>query len=83
MRVSLDAVEAWFAQRSMVAAAYGNDSVLCIALEADQGSDLKALVTQLGADLTVHPSALKLSAMAQLPRLSSGKVDYSCLQTMS
>ena len=83
VRVSLDAVEAWFAQRSMVAAAYGNDSVLCIALEADQGSDLKALVTQLGADLTVHPSALKLSAMAQLPRLSSGKVDYSCLQTMS
>ena len=83
VRVSLDAVEAWFAQRSLLAAAYGADNELCVALEADMLVDTKALVIQLGADLTIHPSALRLRAMKQLPRLSSGKVDYSCLQTIS
>ncbi len=82
VRVSLDAVEAWFAQRSMVAAAYGNDRALWIAMEADPERDLKALANQLSANLTIHPSALKLRAMTQLPRLSSGKVDYLCLQNM-
>ena len=82
VRVSLDAVEAWFAQRSMLAAAYGEDNALCVALEVDLEIDTKALATRLGADLTIHPSAVKLRAVAQLPRLSSGKVDYSCLQTM-
>ncbi len=83
VRVSLDAVEAWFSQRFMVAAAHGNDSALWISLEADPRWDIKALVTQLSADLTIHPSALKLRTIAQLPRLSSGKVDYSCLKNIS
>ena len=83
VRVSLDAVESWFAQRSLLAAAYGDDTALCVALEADLEVDTKALATQLSADLTIHPSALKLRTVEQLPRLSSGKVDYSCLQTMS
>lgn len=82
VRVSLDAIEAWFAQRSMLAAAYGEDNALCVALEVDLAVDTKALATQLGADLTIHPSAMKLRAVVQLPRLSSGKVDYLCLQTM-
>lgn len=82
VRVSLDAVEAWFAQRSILAAAYGEDNALFIALEVDLDFDTKALATQLGADFTIHPSAMKLLSIAQLPRLSSGKVDYSCLQTM-
>jgi long-chain acyl-CoA synthetase len=82
VRVSLDAVEAWFAQRSMLAAAYGEDNALCVALEVDLKVDLKALAAQLEADLTIHPSAMRLRALARLPRLSSGKLDYSCLQAM-
>jgi long-chain acyl-CoA synthetase len=82
VRISLDAVEAWFANRSMVAAAYGDDNALWVALQADPALDIKALVTQLGEDLTIHPSALKLRVLVQLPRLISGKVDYSCLQNL-
>lgn len=82
VRVSLDAIETWFSQRSMLAAAYGKDNALRVVLEADLDVDIKVLTTQLAEDLTIHPSAMKLSALTQLPRLSSGKVDYSCLQTM-
>jgi acyl-coenzyme A synthetase/AMP-(fatty) acid ligase len=82
VRISLDAVEAWFAQRSMVAAAYGDDNVLWVALQAEPALDTMALVIQLSADLTIHTSALKLRAVMELPRLTSGKVNYSCLKTM-
>jgi acyl-coenzyme A synthetase/AMP-(fatty) acid ligase len=82
VRISLDAIEVWFAQRSMLAAAYGEDNALNIALEVNLEIDTKALTNQLGKDLTIHPSAVNLRAVAQLPRLSSGKVDYLCLQTM-
>jgi long-chain acyl-CoA synthetase len=83
VRVSLDDVEDWFTQRSMVAAAYGDDNALWIALQADPAYDTKALATQLSKDLTIHPTALKLRALLELPRLSSGKVDYSCLKVIS
>lgn len=81
VRVSLDAVEAWYAERDIVAAAYGQDDHLKVMIEATQSPRQDEETKQLAATMQIHPSALAVSAMPVLPRLNTGKVDYSCLNT--
>lgn len=82
VRVSLDAVEVWCAQRALVGAAHGRDDLLCVSVEGDECCNLQQHAQALAADLRIHPSALKLRVITALPRLSSGKVDYLCLNAM-
>jgi len=80
VRVSLDAVEAWYAEREVVAAAYGRDDHLKVMIEARSHVDNDES-KQLAAILQIHPSAITISALPILPRLNAGKIDYSCLNT--
>lgn len=79
VRVSLDAVECWYAERGIVAAAYGYDDHLHVMIEAFQSSPQDEEAKQLAAAMQIHPSALTVSGMHVLPRMNSGKVDYKCL----
>lgn len=81
VRVSLDVVEAWYAERGIVAAVYGHDDHLKVMIEATQSRPQDEEVKQLAATMQIHPSALTVSAIPVLPRLNTGKVDYSCLNT--
>lgn len=79
IRVSLDAVEAWYSARGIVAAAYGRDDHIKVMIESVQSHPPDEEAKQLAAAMQIHPSALTVSAMPVLPRLNTGKVDYSCL----
>jgi len=81
VRLSLDAVEAWYAERGITAAAYGHDDHLQVMIEATQSCPQDDAVNQLAATMQIHPSALTVSAMPVLPRMNSGKVDYSFLNS--
>lgn len=81
VRVSLDAVEAWYAERGIVAASYGQDDHLKVMIEASQSHLCDDETKQLAATMQIHPSALSISIMPILPRLNTGKIDYSCLNT--
>lgn len=82
VRVSLDAVETWFSRRGLLAASYGHDDQLCVAIESKEASLGQDCATAMCKEMGIHPSALKVSVFAQLPRFSSGKVDYPCLNAM-
>jgi long-chain acyl-CoA synthetase len=76
VRLSLDAVEAWFADRGYSAVALGRDDALCVTLEGADTHSTAAIGADLCAAMKIHPSALSLTMRPQLPRLGSGKVDY-------
>ncbi|WVN42148.1 AMP-binding protein [beta proteobacterium MWH-UniP1] len=80
VRLSVDAVETWFAQHGVVAAAYGSDDCLQVTLECVQQDKCKDFAKILSTVMRIHPSALNVSAISVLPRLATGKVDYSCLE---
>jgi acyl-coenzyme A synthetase/AMP-(fatty) acid ligase len=79
VRVSLDAVEAWFAEKAIVAAAHGRDDHLKVSVEGLDNALVEVESKALVNAMQIHPSALTISTFQSLPRLSSGKVDYSCL----
>ena len=79
VRVSLDSVEEWFSSRGLVAAAHGHDDMLNVSVELANGIDFDACGNLLASSLSIHPSALKVHLLAELPRLNSGKVNYQCL----
>jgi long-chain acyl-CoA synthetase len=79
VRVSLDAVEAWYAERGIVAVSYGQDDHLKVMIEAPSIDDDE--IKHLAATIQIHPSAITISNMSILPRLNTGKIDYSCLNS--
>lgn len=77
-RVSLDDIERWLVGRADAVAVQGDDSVIIVAVG---GEDVDPQVRlDLAEYLGVHPSGIKLSAVAELPLLSSGKVDLQTLR---
>ena len=79
VRVSLDAVEEWFAQKEIVAAAHGRDDHLQVSIEGLDDGLVDVEAKAIANSMQIHPSALTISIVQSLPRLSSGKVDYQCL----
>lgn len=79
VRVSLDAVESWFAEKEIVAAAHGRDDHLMVSIEGLDNAQVEVEVKALSKAMQIHPSALTISILQSLPRLNSGKVDYQCL----
>jgi len=80
VRVSLDAVEAWFAEKGIVAAAHGRDDHLKVSIEGLDNAQFELEGKELADAMQIHPSALTISIVQSLPRLNSGKVDYPCLK---
>ncbi|MDG1109915.1 MAG: AMP-binding protein [Burkholderiaceae bacterium] len=81
VRISLDAVEAWYAERGIVAAAYGQDDHLKVMIEATTSLLIDDETKQLAEIMKIHPSAIMISRLPILPRLNTGKIDYSCLNS--
>lgn len=79
IRLSLDAVEQILAHKGYACAAYGRDDLLVISIEHNGVIDTIPLVTELATTLAIHPTAVKIKVIPNLPRLSSGKLDYLCL----
>ncbi|MCA3029322.1 MAG: AMP-binding protein [Rhodocyclaceae bacterium] len=79
VRVSLDAVESLLANQGFHAAAFGNDDSLNVCLYGPNAGDPKSIRTQLSANLMINESAISVFRVAELPRLSNGKVDYQTL----
>lgn len=81
VRLSLDAVEAWFSERGIVAAAHGHDDCLQVTIEGGGDRAKPKEVEALCNAMRLHHSAVSISVLPKLPRLGSGKVDYRCLNT--
>lgn len=79
VRVSLASVETWFQQKGFSSAAYGRDDFLMVTIEGDEDIQTTGLIKELSEVIQVHLSALNITVLPKLPRLSSGKVDYQCL----
>ena len=79
VRVSLTSVESWFQQKGFSAAAYGRDDFLMVTIERGEEIQTAELIKELSEAIQVHLSALNITVLPKLPRLSSGKVDYQCL----
>lgn len=81
VRVGHDAVEAGLAERGVVAAVFGGDAGLRVAYE---GGRAAGQVADLAAEIAaVMRGRVEAFAVAALPRLASGKVDYSALERMA
>lgn len=78
VRVDLDAVEHAAAALAPAAALAGDDRILvwCEGLAAARANEVAALV---GAELGIHRTAVRVTAIDRLPRRASGKVDYDAL----
>jgi acyl-coenzyme A synthetase/AMP-(fatty) acid ligase len=79
VRVSLTSVESWFQQKGFSAAAFGRDDFLIVTIEGSEEIQTAGLIKELSEAIQVHLSALNITVLPKLPRLSSGKVDYQCL----
>ncbi|MBB3444211.1 AMP-binding protein [Rhizobium sp. BK379] len=77
LRISLDEVERWFAGRSIVAAAVGNDTKLAVFSESALVGDFAG---ELAAWLKLPPSSVLGRQITKIPRSASGKVDYQSLK---
>jgi long-chain acyl-CoA synthetase len=81
VRISLDAIETWFADRNIVVAAHGHDDYLQVTIESDNFEVGVKEASAVMAAMRIHPSAMSISTVPVLPRSSSGKVDYQWLNT--
>ncbi len=79
VRVSLDAIESWYAEKNIVAAAHGYDDHLYISIESSIEGSNDAISKALADEMHIHLSALTIRKLSKLPRLKTGKLDYSCL----
>ncbi|NIE66600.1 AMP-binding protein [Burkholderia sp. Ax-1719] len=83
VRVSLDAVERIVADMGVVCAAHGADDKLVIHAEQAPQWSAPTLRADLAQRIGVHPSAIAVNTLTELPRLPTGKVDYPCLSQLS
>jgi acyl-coenzyme A synthetase/AMP-(fatty) acid ligase len=82
-RISLDAVEQWATTKGHTCAAHGQDDRLVLHVAQTPQTNTDALRAAVASTLGVHVSAITVAALPELPRLPSGKVDYSCLSQLS
>jgi hypothetical protein len=75
----LASVETWLQLKGFSSAAYGRDDFLMVTIEGDEDIQTTVLIKELSEVIQVHLSALNITVLPKLPRLSSGKVDYQCL----
>ncbi|MDP3853500.1 AMP-binding protein [Phenylobacterium sp.] len=77
LRIGLDEVEAALQRRGLKAAVAGDDGLVAIAVLAP--ADPAAIADDLAEDFSLPIAAFEVSAVADLPTLASGKVDYQAI----
>jgi long-chain acyl-CoA synthetase len=78
-RVNLDSLQNSLSPLAQDLAIIGRDDQIIIVAVSDNDKDLALNVFDR---LSVHPSQVRIELMEQLPRLSSGKVDYVTLSKL-
>ncbi|WP_115788493.1 AMP-binding protein [Arthrobacter silvisoli] len=81
LRIDLGQVEAMLAELGIAAAAAGTDEKLVVAVEGDHDTKLLAKIVTQG--LGLPRAALKMYAVAALPRFSTGKTDYPAVLALA
>lgn len=78
VRVSLDDVDGWLQQRGTAVAVQGDDSieVFMVNHELEPAELRRSLAAYLG----LHLTGVRITAVDELPLLSSGKIDFVTLQ---
>jgi long-chain acyl-CoA synthetase len=82
IRVSLDAVEEIATSKGLKCAAHGVDDRLKLFVVESPQLNPCALKAEMAISLNIHPSAVQVRFLPDLPRLHTGKVDYQCLSQM-
>jgi len=82
VRISLDEVEVITASKGWQCAAQGVDDRLVLFILESPLIDPSAVKAEMAESLSVHPSAVQVRFLPELPRLNTGKVDYQCLTRM-
>ena len=82
IRLDLDSVEELVASKGLDCAAHGKDDALSVTIESSANIDANELRASLAQTLNCHFSAIKINLLENLPRLTTGKVDYQCLNNM-
>lgn len=81
LRIDLGRVEQILADLGVQATSAGTDEHLVVAVQGDHDTGLLRKV--LAGDLGIPRGALKMHAVDQLPRLSSGKPDYQAVLALA
>ncbi len=83
LRVNLEEIEAWLRGQpdAPVVAAIAGDDKLRVFVEGGAPDAPAALRRALAAHIGVHATGVEVRAVAALPRLASGKIDYPALET--
>jgi long-chain acyl-CoA synthetase len=81
-RVSLDSVEEISESKGWSCAAHGVDDRLVLFVVQSPQLNSSALKAEMAMSLSIHPSAVQVRFLPELPRLHTGKVDYQCLGQM-
>ena len=79
VRVSLDMLEVWFYEKGIIVAAQGCDDHLYLTIESTDPEYINLEIKTFASEMGIHRSTLQFSVVTTLPRLSSGKIDYSVL----
>jgi long-chain acyl-CoA synthetase len=79
LRVNLDEVEAMLRESGPAAVVAGDDGIRGFCAFGTDDS-IEALARSLSRRLRLHPSALQLRRVAELPVSSAGKVDYRAIE---
>lgn len=83
IRISLDGVERIAAEKGFACAAHGNDDQLIMHVVETPQLLTDAIRADMAQTLGLHPSAITVKPLRELPRLPTGKVDYPCLSQLS
>lgn len=82
IRVSLDAVEQILYDKGLTCAAHGRDDLLVLSVVEKPDLAVAELRVFMATSLGVHPSSIQIQPVPELPRLTTGKVDYQCLNLL-
>ena len=83
IRISLDGVEQIAAEKGFACAAVGNDDQLIMHVVETPQLTPEAIRADMAQTLGLHPSAITVKPLRELPRLPTGKVNYQCLNPLS
>ncbi|PPK97611.1 acyl-CoA synthetase (AMP-forming)/AMP-acid ligase II [Kineococcus xinjiangensis] len=79
LRIDLQQAERVLAEHGLRAACVGADEELVVAVAGEAGAALRLAVRELG----LPPHAVRVCRLEELPRLSSGKLDYARIRELA
>jgi len=82
LRLSLDAIDDWFALSSIPAVATGNDDRLLICIEDGSSCSESEVVDKVSSVFKLNKNFVKTKKLASIPRKNGGKIDFKRLSIL-